>query len=128
MKKSIVLFLLVAYLHSFTNFGELVKLPAMIKHYAEHQKETPDIGFIEFLHIHYVHGNLSDKDASKDMQLPFKSTGNASLIGFSYFVPSPEFTLCPIIFNQSDDTLSCLKNPFYSSGYNSSIWQPPRFS
>jgi len=123
-----VLFLLAAYLNSFTNFGELVKLPAMIKHYAEHQQETPNIGFIEFLHIHYVHSNLSDKDASKDMQMPFKSTANTSLMVFSYCVPSPEFTLCPILFNTLDDTLSCLKNQFYSSGYNSAIWQPPRFS
>lgn len=59
-----------------TELHQFFKLPFLLNHFREHQKETPLISIIEFLRIHYNSGQHSDdNDDNSDKQLPFKSVG-----------------------------------------------------
>jgi hypothetical protein len=40
----------------------------------EHKKLNKEIGFVDFLSMHYWGKDLNDNDHDRDMQLPFKKT------------------------------------------------------
>ncbi|MBC7524368.1 MAG: hypothetical protein H7239_08025 [Flavobacterium sp.] len=73
MKKYLAIALLVLYLMSTTELNQLLKLPALVEHYNEHQLENSSLTFFEFLHMHYSQADDHDGDKDKDMKLPFKS-------------------------------------------------------
>ena len=108
-----------------TQLGQLLKLPGLIQHYAQHKKTNPSMNFFFFFYIHYAHAFEIDEDFEEDMKLPFKTTerGNS---GISNFVPvsfpdvsNKSFTDLKITFFQK-------KDPSLSSQHLSSIWHPPR--
>jgi len=70
MKRVIAIFFLFLFAVSFTELGQLVKIPALVQHFYSHQ-QTGSTSFIAYLLAHYSsHGD--DGDNKEDMQLPFK--------------------------------------------------------
>ena len=126
MKKTISIFFLLVYLFSVTEISQLFKLPVVFEHYAEHKKVEPQISFIQFLEMHYMHGNPKDKDYERDMQLPFKnSTAIVSIVSNdclplvgSMSLPKP----VAIPLKKSPITADI----FTPSPCLSNIWQPPK--
>ncbi|WP_229249003.1 hypothetical protein [Dyadobacter sandarakinus] len=55
-----------------TSLCELLKVPALIKHFVEHKSINREIGFIDFLSMHYWGKDIDDNDDEKDGRLPFK--------------------------------------------------------
>jgi hypothetical protein len=55
-----------------TSLYQVLKFPSLIRHYLEHKSSNQQIGFVEFLGMHYGGDDLDDNDDDKDMQLPFK--------------------------------------------------------
>lgn len=73
MKKLILIISSVIFIGSSTELHELVRLPALLKHYAQHRSENGNLSLIDFLVIHYSENHPADNDDKDDDQLPFKS-------------------------------------------------------
>jgi hypothetical protein len=126
LKKVTVIFFLTVYLFATTEASQLLKLPVIFEHYAEHKQEDKQITILEFLAIHYLHGSPRDKDYDRDMKLPFKTSNDcistvSSVIipvAFQFIIVNPlEISPKPIFFH---------KDEFILSSFPASIWQPPK--
>lgn len=127
MKKSISIFFFAIYLLSTTQCGELLKLPILIEHYLEHKQEDKNLSFLDYLAIHYAHGNPHDADYEKDMKLPFKSINNSNLVSITFCNPILQFKGV-LIVNYCENKKQFSDYSFtYSSAFLSAIWQPPKF-
>lgn len=126
MKKVIALFFLTAYLLSSTEMGQLLKIPAFITHFKEHQQQDRNISLWEFLCIHYAHGNVKDADYEKDMKLPFK-THDYSGLQFNFTTPPKvtAFIAARVVYFSSPKKYYTTDADFTAS-FHSLIWQPPR--
>ena len=129
MKTTTVFFSFYLFLLSLApNFGghELLKLPAFVKHFIEHKQENKNITLLEFMRIHYMQGNIIDKDHDRDMKLPFKSEDACLPIGSIAFVPVsiPDFSFqsYPVIIHE----IPVSDVSFESFQSLSNIWQPPK--
>jgi len=113
---------------SATSLYELLKVDVLLEHYAETKKHDGPISFLDFLVMHYITDDGNSKDNDRDEQLPFKSHNN--------FIASNSFTillnkaeepaLTPIVADKRD--FPGYKNPFITSMYSNTVWNPPRFS
>ena len=114
------------YLFSVTEAKQLLKLPVVFQHFAEHQQENKNISFLQFLCNHYLHGSPMDKDHDRDMQLPFKTCSEFALSVVPVIVADVETSiLSPLEFNVSNDFLQTNDN-LISSEFGCNIFQPPR--
>ncbi|WDF54249.1 hypothetical protein [Mucilaginibacter sp. KACC 22063] len=127
MKKLTAILLLTVFLFSTTELHQLLKLPMVFEHFAEHRKENKSISFLQFLDMHYMHGSPRDKDYSEDMKLPFKTADNCMAAISPVVVPQvlPALTF-PVIYS-AETKLEPLNSGFNYSVYLSGIWQPPKF-
>ena len=128
MRKRIAILFLSIYLCSTTEVHELLKIPVVFQHFIEHQQEDPQISVVQFLQIHYLQGNVKDKDYERDMQLPFKTAGEFFASSATPFVPlnaqiDIQYPDQDILINWS------LHQPAYIfSAYQVNIWQPPKMA
>lgn len=126
MKKGITILFLSIYLLSSTQLKELLKLPILLEHFAEHQQKDAGISFMGFLYMHYAKGDVKDADYEKDMKLPFKSAENPSSSSLSYYLPAAVYKQeSPVHFTERNRHFPAY-NFTYSSAFLSAIWQPPR--
>lgn len=119
--------MLTIYMFSATAAREFVKLPLLVMHYYDHQLEDEDSGGLSFLLVHYFIEDGTDKDASDDRKLPFKSMENINPVS-SIVLPSLPVagkTLMPAVI--SNTKFFSHDDAFIASQYLASIWQPPRF-
>ncbi len=65
----ILLFLLAA---DVTELHQLFKLPILFQHFSEHKERNTQVGFVDYLAMHYWGDDMDDDDNDRDMQLPFK--------------------------------------------------------
>lgn len=84
---AIGLFLL--YLVSFTEFREVLRLPLLVEHYAEHKNQVAEMSFLEFLVMHYESDVAHD---DRDSRLPFKDCSH-SFIGQVVMLPIQKISL-----------------------------------
>lgn len=127
MKKLITISLLSIYLLSATEAHQLLKLPVIFYHFAEHKQVDKTISFVDFLAMHYLHGSPPDKDYERDMQLPFKACVNINTI--LPVAPIPHIVKIPLLKEVVLKTKrASSKNSFTYSPYLADIWQPPKLS
>jgi hypothetical protein len=125
VKKITAIFFFSIYLLS-TEAHQLLRLPLIFEHFAEHQQENKQITILEFLKIHYLNAPVKDKDYDKDMQLPFKTSGDCISSISPAFVPvSVQYTVSEPLEINSKKTFF-LKDQFILSSYLANIWQPPK--
>ena len=72
LKRVISILFLSAYLFSFTELHQLLKLPVLIEHFQEHRQEESSISLWSFLKMHYLEKIVVDKDYQRDQQLPLR--------------------------------------------------------
>lgn len=128
MRKKIAIFFLFIYLCSTTEAHELLKIPVVFQHFIEHQQEDKTISITKFLAIHYLQGDVKDKDYERDMQLPFKTSGEFFASSVTPFMPlytqiSIQYPVEPAI-----KVWALHKPSFIFSAYQVNIWQPPKVS
>ena len=108
-----------------TELHQLLKLPVLLHHFAEHKQEDKNISLFSFIIMHYFKGNPVDKDYDKDMQLPFKTADCTPLISIA--VPPQNITTeRPEFFIKH--SYPAIKNNNILPSCTSDIWQPPKFS
>lgn len=129
MKKLTAIFFLAVYLFATTDAYQLLKLPVVFQHFAEHRAEDKSISFLAFLDIHYMHGSPKDADYDKDMQLPFKKAcpDCVSCIAAAAFVPLTTSLSIDKHFVQRKQELVFPQDQTLTSSYLASIWQPPKY-
>lgn len=120
--------LLAIYLLSATAIHELIKVPRLVEHYFDHNKEEMPIGLFHYLTLHYGIEDGTDEDATEDSELPFKSSEYFSSISFVSVKPpimSQGLRIAKIV---SDYEFQIRNDAYLPSPYLDRIWQPPRYS
>jgi hypothetical protein len=121
LKRLLSISLLALYLNSFTEMHEVLRLPILFEHYAEHKQQVNDLSFWEFLVMHYeTDVNHDDHDG----QLPFKVPGH-SFAASATVLPIHKIVLTETI------PLTTLSYSFnYTEAFSSTslkaIFQPPK--
>lgn len=125
VKKLLAIFFLSGYLFLTTELSQLLKLPVLIEHFAEHQEQDRNMSFIDFL-VHHYGGHEKDADYETDMKLPFMK--NLS-VPYLYPISAPG-NLVPVF----KPVYFAVAKPFFSykdkgliAAYLSAIWQPPKY-
>ena len=123
MTRTVSILLLFAYLTSFTEFSEVLRLPLLIQHYTEHKSQVNDMSFTEFLAMHYETDVAHD---DQDHDLPFKDCSH-SLCCSSVVMPAQKISLSvnAVAVNQIHTSFYLLHEPELLSG---DIFQPPKVS
>lgn len=125
MKRVIAIFFLMTYLFGGTDASQVVKLPLLVSHYIKHKKENPSTTVASFLILHYVGPQPIDSDYQQDMQLPFKTCLDVSVVYSPTILPEvPQLAVnsqevVRIKYSLLDD-----RAPLYS--FPHSIFQPPK--
>ena len=65
--------MLFVYLVSYTEVRQVLKLPELLEHFAEHKSKDHRTTIFSFIKIHYIDAPVKDADYKDDMKLPFKT-------------------------------------------------------
>jgi hypothetical protein len=127
LKRYIAIALILTIIFSTTEAPQLLKIPFLFKHFITHRQENPQLSFVGFLSMHYLHGSPKDKDYSDDMKLPFKTTsGNSVNFSIPAIIP-PAFVFVPVERLQKQPVLIVYhRDNFVPSPHLSAVWQPPK--
>jgi hypothetical protein len=129
VKKITAIFFLSLYLFSATGVRELLKINVLVQHFYETKKKDNTITFFNFLVMHYITGDLNDKDNSRDNQLPFKSTETCLLNASLTYIPGQYISplaLPSFAINKRD--FSRVKELFIFTKCPILVWHPPKYS
>lgn len=125
MKKVLAIFFLSTYLLSTTEFFQLLKLPILFEHFAEHKEQDRNMSFFGYLIHHYV-GHEPDADWETDMKLPFMQLTDSSNLSVSLTPNSTNFHFSRMVAPKGK--FSTHQDNDLVSDYLNKIWQPPKFS
>lgn len=121
MRKLATIFLLLVFSSSFTELGQLWKLPFLVQHYYTHQQQE-DATLAHFIIEHYGNDH-QDADRDQDRQLPFKTPLDPLPVNALPGIAKLEIGPVPIPEVPSFVTLH---TPFVPSLYARQIFHPPR--
>jgi len=117
--------LLLIFLNANTAFGEIMRLPVLIRHYLEH-REQEQLSFSQFWTSHYSRIiTHTDGQHKEHENLPFKSfctavTELANLCSEENWIIAIQWPEPP------DSRRNFIVHPIRTRGYEHHIWQPPR--
>ena len=128
MRRSAAIFLLVLFLFSallpVPVKEELAKLPSLLEHFQEHKLETPELGFLQFLQIHYGAEFASHHSAHDHSDLPMKSSCDHVHLSAPLVLPGPAIPkFCSIAATVQ---LPHFSDQVYHFLLLHDIWQPPQ--
>lgn len=114
--------LAVLYLFCATDLSEMTKLPELHEHYQLHKEEKGDMGFLEFLGMHYM-GEAHEGD--HDHHLPFHDDVDQIIVHIPAITSTniePEGKTVIISHSSSWPQVK----DFLPSELSFEIWNPPR--
>jgi hypothetical protein len=123
LKRALTIALFVAYINSYTEFHEVLRLPLLVEHYYEHKQLVQDLSFWEFLVMHYKTNVPHD---NQDNQLPFKDHAH-SFTAQALTLPVQKIALREIAPSKEIQHSSRYHEIFIAS-HLSVIFQPPKNS
>ncbi|WP_142530266.1 hypothetical protein [Pedobacter westerhofensis] len=106
-----------------TSVREILKTPQIFLHFIHHHQLDAEIGFIEFLDMHYFGHDLDDNDDDEDMKLPFKKMDGH--LHISIGVPAEKLVMIKAV---SISLLHTLLFDFHRSHVNpicGNLFRPP---
>ncbi len=123
MKRSILLLLTALFIFSSTECKQLLKLPLLLEHFAEHHRHNPTISAFQFFLHHYA--CQDDHSDNEDQKLPFKS-GTQSIHLLLPFSVSQTDCALPFFSNEDGKPLNGAYQAPYSTAAHDLVWQPPK--
>jgi hypothetical protein len=123
MRKVIAIVFLFLFSVSFTETGQLLKLPFLVQHYIAHLVSGRSDSLPDFLKQHYLSGHENDGDKNQDDQLPFKSL-SLNNVG-STFLLTPVYDM-KILVVTIGDPLNLYQGSYIPSHKLFGIFHPPR--
>ena len=124
MFKGLAIFLISIHLMGNTEVGQLFKLPQLIRHYFQHQRLDPSIGFFDFLAMHYAGDDGTTADDDFDKQLPYHNTDH-STVGIVYSPMVKDFPVAELPVPSARKFNDRLQQGI-SSKHVLLIFQPPK--
>lgn len=127
LKKITAILFLFVFLSANTVFGQLLKLPVLVQHYALHDEENDHHGLLEFLAEHYAEAaqHHSTNPSHNHESLPFKNAGCSFIHSVITIDEAPAVTFnFPACFASVKTGAEAQTN--YLSIFSGNIWQPPR--
>lgn len=127
MKRTIVILLVLQVLSGNILLSELAKVPQLIQHFYQHQRENGAIDFFSFLKMHYADPEHQKSDSSRHGSLPLKSasSAHAEIIVLSNEMP-PSVLFIEKVLNFHNPQIPTSENLFFDSKIRFSVFQPPR--
>ncbi len=99
MRKLLTIILISLHLVGNTEVGQLFKLPQLVNHFFQHHRLNPDLGFFEFIAMHYGGDDGTKADDDFDKQLPCHNSDHTTLhVAYSPMVkefPAADFNYWP---------------------------------
>jgi len=126
LKKAISIFFFFLYLLSVTEAHQLLKIPIIFQHFAEHSSADNNINFLQFLGMHYFNGDPKDGDYERDMKLPFKTSSDCVISVVSVTVPDTYFIISPIEMPSAKNEFFNRDDFFTPREILCNIFQPPK--
>lgn len=115
---------------STTELIQLLKMPVLVEHFAEHKAKNPGITILDFVTLHYNGDHLDnhpdDDDYDQDKNLPFITHSNVLTIS-CVGTPDFRFELKKEISQRNKLDQIVYDDFFDAKSYLSAIWQPPKF-
>lgn len=124
MRKILVIISLSTYLLSTTEIGQLLKMPILISHFAEHKENDNRTTLWTYL-VHHYEGHEKDDDWETDMKLPFMQCSDLLKI---MVITSDNFVNLPKDLHSSEagSEGTFYREPSIPPTMAGSIWQPPK--
>lgn len=107
-----------------TSIREVLKTPQLFFHFTQHQKLNANIGFLDFLDMHYLGHDLNDNDEEEDMKLPFKKVDSAH-VHISIGVPTEKLVLIKASVFHILNAVRFYANVTHSDPTGGSLFRPP---
>ena len=126
MRKLITISFLAVYLLGNTELGQLANLPKLIIHYQEHHQLNKNIGFIDFVVMHYWGDDGISTDDNQDGQLPFKQL-HKPFSSVTFLVPACASFNSNTSF-RAPENLASMNDEVPVSGFSTLPIRPPEFS
>lgn len=123
MQKVIVYIFIFLIASNSSFFQQFYKLPVLVEHFKEHQ-EISNMGFVDYLVMHYWDVDHKDNDADRDMQLPFKDVSGSSF--HLVFIPTdkPQISI-PFSIDFSESRIISYRSNLYANPNLFSLFRPP---
>ena len=125
MKRANAIALLLLYLLANTELLEIVRLPILFEHFAEHKQQNEDVSFLDFIVLHYFSSDVKDADYERDQQLPFKGV-HCEELSASVALPVEPFEGPLPRIPHTILKVEMYVSRFHSSLFQFTIWQPPK--
>lgn len=103
--------------------GQLLKVPVLIEHYAEHQQRSGNLSFSDFIAMHYLGQDIDDNDDDRDMQLPFKKVDSHS--HYMVYIPGRVYTSAFSVSPADSHFVKNYKAHFHTNPSLGSVFRPP---
>ena len=126
MKKILVILLVMQIFSGNVLLPELAKIPQLMEHFRQHQRENNALDFFSFLKMHYADPEHQQKDASRHGSLPLKSLSLAHAEVLVIYETTPSVFEVEKVEIAQKLHLPTSKNIFFDSKIRLSIFQPPR--
>lgn len=126
MKKVTAILLFAIYCLTATELGQLLKLPKLMEHFAEHAHEDAGVTFTDFLAMHYSPDAPKDEDYEEDKQLPFKEHNTSAGTNWIVFTPVTSSVIFTPTNANAAEHFILYSEDFISSSLSVLVWQPPK--
>ena len=126
MKKILVILLVMQIFSGNVLLPELAKIPQLMEHFRQHQRENNALDFFSFLKMHYADPEHQQKDASRHGSLPLKSLSLAHAEVLVLYETTPSVLEVEKVEIAQKSLMPTSTNLFYDSKIRFSIFQPPR--
>ncbi len=112
---------------SATEARELLKLPMLLDHFAEHKINRSEISFADFILLHYINLDEHGAEDAHDHTLPFKAHDNCHTVSvlIGGWPASAGYSIRPAVVELEKSVFPTESSPCYT--YSGTIWQPPKF-
>ena len=125
MYRWLVILLLSSYVCSVTELHQLIKLPGLFAHFAEHAEEDENETILCFLADHYLTGSHQHEDSAHDSELPFHGENDYAAHTIQIAVPMPPIAeLISCTASITDPPV--IDDASYSFLLSTDVWQPPK--
>ena len=126
MKKILVILLVMQIFSGNVLLPELAKIPQLMAHFRQHQRENNALDFFSFLKMHYADPEHQQKDASRHGSLPLKSLSLAHAEVLVLYETTPSVLEVEKVEIAQKSLMPTSTNLFFDSKIRLSIFQPPR--
>ncbi len=127
-RKIAIIFLIVGILSPTGIVDFSFSIPKIIEHYNHHNQEHQSIGFVEFL-VQHVSDNDHHDSHPEHNDFPLHHNHSSACVPILMaFIPmnTPSYELCNTHCEIDESDCINYTEPFNSSEFRSSIWQPPQ--